>query len=224
MIPFVRERDHSSHSPDVGKVVQTRDMWRPFAHVQGGEDEALGSGWSWGWEERATLTNSESSGLSPCRRKESIYSWRTFLPGLLQVGRNGSVLWKEHCPKIRELLLDSEFPTHHGYPKPEVRSAPCSLSRSPRYLVRYLGHPLHLWYVNIYSGIFLSTQGYLGVLTKQPWISDFLPDLDPLEGDTGPTTYSKFPQTYSLYKHKFRFFVIILPSIYGNTHHVATVP
>lgn len=44
MIPFVREKDHSGHSPDVGEMVQTRDMWQPFAHVQGGEDEALGSG------------------------------------------------------------------------------------------------------------------------------------------------------------------------------------
>lgn len=220
MIPFVREKDHSGHSPDVGEMVQTRDMWQPFAHVQGGEDEALGSGWGWGREERAMLTNSENSGLSPCRRKESIYSWRTFLPGLLQVGRSGSVLWKEQCPKIRELLLDSEFPTHRGYPKPEVRSAPCSLSRSQ------ISRPTHFTcdMLTFTVVFFFPLRAAWGALMKQPWISDFLPDLDPLEGDTGPTTYSKFPQTHSLYKHKVRFFVIILPSIYGNTHHVATVP
>lgn len=43
MIPFVSEKDHSHNSPDVWEVVQTRDMWQPFAEVQGGEDEGLGS-------------------------------------------------------------------------------------------------------------------------------------------------------------------------------------
>lgn len=74
MIPFVGAKDHSDHSPHMGEVVQTRDMWWPLANVQGGEDEDLGSGPGWGWKERVTLTNSKSSGLSPFRRKKSAYS------------------------------------------------------------------------------------------------------------------------------------------------------